>query len=234
MCLILLKKVTKFIFLIYFILYYFLGIYLNSDDPRKMCGCNTNFEIEAGLKTLEINLKPYKLNANKRLDELVKIFCLKCGANRQKPDINSQNKGIFDFKILKIKDSSKSVVNEDKNKDSKNQKDKNKKKENNKNKNDNNDIDNDNDNDNKENQEEKEYVSNCDHVICHSCIEDFSRSIINKHNNMKNKNQKDKSNVENVSKIYCNICEYEHSADMKPILNQMKKNPCCQNGCVIY
>lgn len=179
-----------------------------------MCGCNTIFDIESSLKILDINLNPYQIKANNRLDELVKIFCLKCGANRQKPDHNSHNKGIFDFKVLKIKDSNDQ---NDNNKDPKNQKDKQKK------------IPKEKDN------EEKDYVSKCDHVICQSCIEDFSRSVINKQNNLKSKNSKEsKNNAENISKIYCNICEFEHNADMKPILNMMKKNPCCQGGCLIY
>jgi cobalamin biosynthesis protein CobT len=225
---------------------------MNNNDPKKMCGCNTIFDIDSGLKTLAIDLESYKIKANKRLDYLVNVFCLKCGANRHKPEINANNKGIFDFKVLKIKSST--IVNDEKDKDiSKNKEsksnNKNESKSNNKNEKGNkkekekeNKNENENENKNekekekeKEKENEKEYISECDHVICQSCIEDFVRSLISKqNNNIKSKNIKDNNSIDDISRIYCNICEYEHSCDMKPVINSMKKNACCQNGCLIY
>lgn len=184
------------------------------------------FDIDSALKTLKINLDAHKKNANKRLDEVVKILCLKCGCDSRNNEdgISNRSGNNLNFTTIKIKEAQ---VNENK-PPIVNQPKINKKKSLPQ-------------NPIQKNEEEDKYVSNSDHIICNNCIEDYSRSLINNNNNNNenNKNKKEnknneKNSQENSSTIFCNICEADHSIDAKILNNILKKKNCCQGGCEIF
>lgn len=195
---------------------------MNANDSRKFCGCNTIFDIDAGLNALQINLNTYKINSNKRLDEIVGILCLKCGADSRSNDDVYSNRSSFHFTVLKIKGSqiNKNNKNQDTQQSSKKKVVSST-------------VSN---NSNLENR----YFSASDHTICNNCIDDYSRELIKNNIDQNNKNpieRKDSklNNSEvNITSIYCNICESDHIIDGKVWNNIIKKKACCQGSCEIF
>lgn len=198
-----------------------IDIYLNSDDSKRLCGCNTIFDIESALKALKMKVDNYRKNANKRLDEIVAILCLKCGADSRSNEDGFSHRSNLNFSIIKIKEAQISGNNNSNNQQALQKK------------NTSNMINNIKD-------EEFKYISTADHVLCINCIDDYSRRLINNNNQNNNKNSNDKrgssiSNTDNKSaSIFCNICEAEHGLDAKTWNNIVKKKACCQGGCEIY
>lgn len=164
-----------------------------------------------------MNIDSYRKNANKRLDEIVAIFCLKCGADSRSNEDGYSNRSNLNFTVIKIKEAQ--VGN-------------------------NNAIDqqgvqkkNTSNLFNNVKQDEFKYISTTDHVLCVNCIDDYSRRLINNNNN-KDSNDKRGSSISNAenksTSIYCNICEAEHGLDAKTWNSIVKKKACCQGGCEIF
>ncbi len=188
---------------------------------EKLCGCNTIFDIESGLKALKINSDSHRKNANKRLDEIVGTFCMMCCADSSR---SKEDESHLDFTLIKIKDAQ--VNNNKSNSNNKNNQQALQKK-------------NTSSSVNNLKDEELKYISTADHVLCLNCIDDYSRQLIN-NNNKNNKNSNDKKESSNVSldnknaSIICYICEAEHGLDPKVRNNIVKKKACCQGGCEIF
>lgn len=198
-----------------------IDIYLNSDDSKRLCGCNTIFDIESGLKALKMNVESHRKNANKRLDEIVAILCMKCGADSRSNEEGFSQRSNLNFTKIKIKDSQVNNINA-------------------LNENNNQKL-------NKKNisnlpntniLEESKYISFVDHILCINCIDDYSRRLINNDQNNKNLNDKRASSISNqdnkTANIFCNICEAEHCLEAKAWNNIIKKKACCQNSCQIF
>jgi len=172
---------------------------------------------------LKIDIDDYKKNANKRLDEIVKIFCLKCGLDSRHNEEGLSERSINNpnFTIIKIKEAQSTQ-----NKPSTEKLTKKKTLS---------------QNSPLKMKEEGKYASNGDHIMCNGCIEHYCRSLTNnpkKNNNNKNKKENktyDNNNKDiNSSTIFCNICDSEHYIDGKILNNILKKNNCCQGGCEIF
>lgn len=169
-----------------------------------------------------MNVDNYRKNANKRLDEIVAILCMKCGADSRSNEDGFSHRSNSNFTVIKIKEAQ--VNNNNSNNNNNNQQVLQKK-------NTSNMLNNVKD-------DEFKYISVADHVLCVNCIDDYSRRLVNNKQNYKNSNDKKGSSVSNVenksTSIFCNICEAEHSLDAKSWSNIVKQKACCRDGCEIF
>ena len=143
---------------------------------------------------MKINTEDYTKNSNKRLDDVVQNYCLRCSKIKSANDQISNRSSLY-FTVLKIKDNN-SKKNGNKKINLK--------------------------------EDENKYVSNCDHVLCNNCLDDYSRILLNNNQtNKKGKSEMTGSNLENCINLGCSICECEHSVDARMWQNLLKKKACC-------
>ena len=181
------------------------------------CLCKNVFDPDEAFKLLKIDPKPYRLNAQLRMNQYVSVFCIICGLQILDPtedmlvNSNRMNDNYFKFKIKKpdnYKPRNDSVHSE-RSKQGTNRTG------------DTNAIDVNNNNNNEEYNE----VSYNIHIMCTNCIE--------KELQKDSCEEGDGGNKGNNGKVFmCKICEVEHVIE-KTEWNKIFKKACCSGCCVV-
>lgn len=167
------------------------------------CLCKNVFEPEEAFKLLRIDPEPYKINAQHRMNQYVRIFCILCGlqvvdsADEMMVNTNRTTDNYFRFKIkkpsgYKVRTGEESARSKQKSNRSGGS------------------VNTNTGNDTNE-------VSYCDHIMCANCVE---REL-----------QKDSAAQEEESKksckvFMCKICNVEHYIE-KAEWNKIFKKTCC-------
>ena len=175
------------------------------------CLCKNVFDPEEAFQLLKIDPEPYKINAQHRMNQYVRIFCIICGLqvvdsqDEMIVNTNRTSDNYFRFKIKKPEGyKNRPGVESDRSRPKSNRTG--------------NSV-----NTNPGNSQENNEISYCDHIMCANCIE---REL-----------QKDSLAQEEESKksyktFMCKICGVEHNIE-KSEWNKIFKKTCCVT-CIIF